>query len=135
MSSSSARIESEAHHFLDEARNRNEFKKEFDSLPLREQLAVTRAMKRQEQSDEKQHPELPKVTIETFQSGYLREVDVQRSWIDPRKSLKEVYKQDHDPAPKSEIPAPVKSILHGLGEVVRLKRTMERKVEDELLKQ
>jgi len=135
MSSRADRIENEAHHFLEEARHRNDFNKEFDAMPLQEQLSVTRAMRRQESNDEKAHPDLPKVAIECFPSGYLKEVDAPRAWYDPRSGAKVVYKQDHDPAPPSNLPGALKSILHGVGEALQLKRKLERKLADELLKQ
>jgi hypothetical protein len=135
MSGSSARIESEAHHFLEEARHRHNFSEEFDAMPVAEQLAITRAMRRQEPLDEKAHPELSKVSIETFPSGNLKEVDVKRAWYDPRSSALPVYKREHDPTPPPSAEGAVRSVLHGFGEALRLKRTLERKVEEQLLKQ
>ncbi len=130
------KIEQEAKHFLAEARHRDPFTDEFNKMPLKEQLAVTRAMVKAERNEEKEHPELPKVTIHTFESGHLKDVQVPRAWIDPRSGPKEVYHRDKDPQPHSDEAKNLgKKLLHGLGEVLRFKRQLGEKVERELLKQ
>jgi len=114
MSFSSDQIGQEATKFLDQAHHRQDIDTEFNKIDLRDQFRITRAMKHMNEDFETAHPDLPKVTIQTFADGQLKEVDVAgRLW-----GTNSCYTRDKDPGVPDPVHQGFKSIINGIKEVL-----------------
>jgi len=93
MSLSSDQISHQATKILDEVHNRQDVDADFNKMDLRDQYRVTLAMKHMNAQYEADHPDLPRVHIDTFQDGQLKELDVKgRLW-----GWNSCYSRDTDP--------------------------------------
>ena len=107
MTLSSDQIGQQATKFLDDAHHRKDIDVEFNHMDLRDQFRTTRAMTHMNDQFEKDHPDLPKVSIQTFPDGQLKELDVQgRLW-----GANSCYTRDKDPGVPDPMPQGVRSIL------------------------
>jgi hypothetical protein len=112
MSLSSDQVGQDATSFVDRAHHRQDIDVDFNKLDLRDQFRVTRAIKHMNEQFETDHPDLPKVTIETFNDGQLKELDVKgRLW-----GWNSCYSRDKDPGVPNPVNQGFKSIINGIKE-------------------
>ncbi len=114
MSLSPDQVGQEATAFLDQTHHRQDIDVDFNKLDLRDQFRVTKAMKHMNAQYETEHPDLPKISIGTFDDGQLKEVDVKgRLW-----GWNSCYSRDKDPGVPNPVNNGFKSIINGFKEIL-----------------
>ena len=107
MSLSSDQIGQEAHKYLDQAHHRQDIDGDFNKIDLRDQFRITRAMEHLNEQFETDHPDLPKLSIQTFEDGQLKELDVKgRLW-----GWNSCYTREKDPGVPNPASQGIRSIL------------------------
>jgi|GEM_PF-4161073 len=110
----SEQVGEEATKLIDMAHHRKDIDTELNGLDLRDQFRVTKAMLHMNDNYEAEHPDLPKIKIDTFEDGQLKDLSVAgRLW-----GQNSCYHREKDPGVPNPIKTGINGILNGVKEIL-----------------